>query len=60
MNPYFYNLSCSPFTPVDTPCELGERAVYSIDVRGPDDVQAGLEFATEHSIRLVVKNTGLE
>ncbi|KAF2258396.1 putative FAD-dependent isoamyl alcohol oxidase [Lojkania enalia] len=60
MNPYFYNITCSPFTSVDTPCELGNRAVYSINVSGPADVQAGLKFARKNNIRLVVKNTGLD
>jgi D-arabinose 1-dehydrogenase-like Zn-dependent alcohol dehydrogenase len=60
MNPYFYNLTCSPFTPKDQVCELGERAVYSINVSSAADVQAGLKFAREKNVRLVVKNTGLE
>lgn len=60
MNPYFSNLTCSPFTPVDTPCELGERAVYSINVSGPADVQAGFKFARKNNVRLVVKTTGLD
>ncbi len=60
MNPYFQNLSCSPFTPVSMPCELGDRAAYSINVSGPADVQAGLKFASENNIRLVIKSTGLE
>ena len=60
MNPYFQNLSCSPFTPMFWPCELGDRAVYSISVSGPADVQAGLEFASKNNIRLVIKSTGLE
>lgn len=53
MNPYFYNLTCSPFTSAEQPCELGERAVYSINVSTPADVQAGLEFVREHDVRLV-------
>ncbi|KAJ5103124.1 FAD-binding type 2 [Penicillium argentinense] len=60
LNPYFMNTSCSPFTSQSLPCELGNRAVYSINVTGPADVQAGLRFASDHNIRLVVKNTGLD
>ena len=60
MNPYFQNLSCSPFTPESSPCTLGDRAVYAINVSGPADVQAGLKFAVENNIRLVIKSTGLE
>ncbi|KAJ5493861.1 FAD-binding type 2 [Penicillium fimorum] len=60
MNAYFLNTSCSPFTPQSVPCELGNRAVYSIDVTGPADIQAGFKFASENNIRLVVKSTGLD
>jgi hypothetical protein len=59
-NPYWQNETCSPFTSPWVPCELGNRAVYSINVIGPADVQAGLEFATENNIRLVIRNTGIE
>ena len=60
MNPYFLNLSCSPFAPIHEPCELGTRAVYSIDVRSAADVKAGFEFANQNNIRIVIKSTGLE
>ncbi|KAJ5451873.1 FAD-binding type 2 [Penicillium cf. griseofulvum] len=60
MNAYFLNTSCSPFTPKSVPCELGNRAVYSINVTGPTDVQAGMKFASENNIRLVVKSTGID
>ena len=60
MNPYYQNVTCSPFTPIEQPCELGDRAVYSIDVRKVSDIQAGLKFAHQKNIRLVVKSTGIE
>ena len=60
MDPYFQNLTCSPFTPVNDTCMLGERAVYSIDVWTFADVQAGLSFAHEKNVRLVIKSTGIE
>ena len=60
MNPYFYNVTCSPFTSVDTPCTLGERPVYSVNVSGAADVQAALKFVQKNNVRLVIKNTGLE
>jgi hypothetical protein len=59
-NPYWQNDSCSPFTSPSAPCKLGNRPVYSINVTGPADVQAGLKFAIKHNIRLVVRNTGIE
>ncbi|KAH6974604.1 putative FAD-dependent isoamyl alcohol oxidase [Ilyonectria sp. MPI-CAGE-AT-0026] len=60
MNPYFQNLACSPFTPVSRPCELGDSAVYSVNVSGPADVQAGLKFAQQNNVRLVIKSTGID
>lgn len=60
MNPFFQNQSCDPFTPASTPCRLGNYASYSINVTGPDDVIAGIKFAQEKNIRLVVKTTGHE
>ncbi|KXX75975.1 Bifunctional solanapyrone synthase [Madurella mycetomatis] len=59
-NPYWQNDSCSPFTSPWAPCRLGNRAVYSINVTGPADVQAGLKFAAKNNIRLVIKNTGID
>ncbi|KAF4614409.1 hypothetical protein G7Y89_g15329 [Cudoniella acicularis] len=58
MNAYFQNQSCDPFTPTSQPCELGNYAVYSINVTGAQDVVAGLKFAQEKNIRLVIKTTG--
>lgn len=59
-NPFWQNQSCSPFTAPEMTCELGNRAVYSINVTGPADVQAGLRFAKENNVRLVIRNTGIE
>ncbi|KOS18154.1 6-hydroxy-D-nicotine oxidase [Escovopsis weberi] len=42
------------------PCELGERASYSINVTGASDVQAGLKFARDHNVRLVTRSTGID
>jgi hypothetical protein len=60
MNPYVQNYSCVPFTPSSQTCELGNYASYSINVTGADDVIAGIKFARENNIRLVIKNTGHE
>lgn len=60
MNAYYQNQSCDPFTAAEKPCELGNMAVYSIDVTTPDDVIAGIEFAKKHNIRIQVKNSGHE
>jgi hypothetical protein len=60
MNPYFQNQSCDPFTPANRTCELGNYVSYSINVTGPKDVVAGIQFAKTHNVRLVIKNTGHE
>lgn len=60
MNPYYQNQSCDPFTPADQACELGNYVSYSINVSGADDVIAGIRFAEDNNVRLVIKNTGHE
>lgn len=60
MAPYYQNQSCDPFTPVARTCELGNYAAYSIDVSSAEDVAAGLKFAKERNVRVVIKNTGHE
>lgn len=59
-NAYFQNQSCDPFTPASRPCLLGNYAAYSINVSNVDDVRAGIRFAEEKNIRLVIKSTGHE
>lgn len=58
MSTWFQNNSCTPFTDRSTPCDLGNYASYSIDVRSVEDIQAGLAFAQSRNVRLVVKNSG--
>ncbi|KAK4243385.1 hypothetical protein C7999DRAFT_18256 [Corynascus novoguineensis] len=55
---WFKNYTCSPFTPRSQPCELGNLVSYVIDVGSADDVRAGIDFARQHNLRLVIKNTG--
>ncbi|KAI0392954.1 hypothetical protein F5Y17DRAFT_467215 [Xylariaceae sp. FL0594] len=56
--PGWFQESCNPFSPTSQPCELGDYASYSINVTGASDVLAGIQFAKNHNIRLVIKNTG--
>lgn len=60
INPFFQNQSCDPFTPYSQKCDLGNYAVYSINVTGPEDVARGIQFAKTNNVRLVIKNTGHE
>jgi hypothetical protein len=41
-------------------CPLGNLVVYSINARGATDISAGILFARQYNIRLVIKNTGHE
>ncbi|RMY17320.1 hypothetical protein D0867_06115 [Hortaea werneckii] len=58
MAPFFANRSCDPFQAGELPCVVGTYIQYAIDVATVEHVQAGIKFASEHDIRLVVRNTG--
>ncbi|KAI7191553.1 FAD binding domain protein [Hortaea werneckii] len=58
MAPFFANCSCDPFQAGLLPCVVGTYVQYAIDVATAEHVQAGIKFAFEHNIRLVVRNTG--
>ncbi|KAL2827337.1 FAD-binding domain-containing protein [Aspergillus cavernicola] len=40
------------------PCELGNSPLYTIKATQAHDVAAGIKFAKENNVRLVIKNTG--
>ncbi|KAL8757325.1 MAG: hypothetical protein Q9199_002309 [Rusavskia elegans] len=58
MAPFFANQSCDPFLPQTSPCEIGNYINYAVNVTEPSDIVKGVAFATEHNIRLVIRNTG--
>ncbi|KAI1811397.1 hypothetical protein GGS20DRAFT_563066 [Poronia punctata] len=58
LSSYWKNYTCDPFGPSDAPCKLGNLPSYVIDVTGAADVQAGIKFAKDNNVRLVIKNTG--
>ena len=60
MSAYHQNASCDPYTPQSSPCLQGNYVEYAINVTTPEDAIAGVKFAEEKNIRLVVKNTGHE
>ncbi|CAG8428433.1 unnamed protein product [Penicillium salamii] len=39
-------------------CDLGSASVYSVNATKPADVAAGIKFAKDNNLRLVIKNTG--
>ncbi|TGO34211.1 hypothetical protein BHYA_0207g00090 [Botrytis hyacinthi] len=55
---YWLNDSCSPFSSINATCNLGNVALYAINVSSADNVIAGLKFATEDKVRITIRNTG--
>jgi hypothetical protein len=55
MAPPFVNQSCDPFLPRSADCVVGTYVTYSIKVDGPSDVTAGIKFASDNNIRLVIR-----
>lgn len=39
-------------------CDLGPAPVYTVNATKADDVAAGIKFAKDNNVRLVIKNTG--
>ncbi|KAI5798912.1 FAD binding domain-containing protein [Geopyxis carbonaria] len=58
MSPLFTNRTCLPTTDASVPCTLGYAPEYVLNVTSAADIQAGVNFARTHNLRLVVKNTG--
>lgn len=58
MAPLFANQSCDPFQPRAGSCKIGTYSQYTINVTCASDVAAGLKFAKDHNVRLVIHNTG--
>ena len=46
------------FAPSNGTCEQGRVPVVGVNATRPEDVQEAVKFASEHNLRLVVKNTG--
>lgn len=58
MAPFFANRSCDPFLPRSYQCVIGTYVQYAVNVSCAGDVAAGITFAQDRNIRLVVRNTG--
>lgn len=52
--------SCPPIaiSPQPRTCTLGAAPVYTINATEPEEVAAGIKFAQENHVRLVIRNTG--
>lgn len=58
MAPFFANRSCDPFTERSAGCVIGTYVQYTVNVSEAADVAAGIKFANDRNIRLVIRNTG--
>ncbi|KAJ4256112.1 hypothetical protein NW762_009188 [Fusarium torreyae] len=58
MAPWFANQSCDPFQPRSRPCELGNYVRYAVEATTKADVVNAINFARNHNIRFVIRNTG--
>ncbi|KAI4858535.1 FAD-binding domain-containing protein [Hypoxylon rubiginosum] len=54
----FTNNSCNPWVERDVPCTIGYDVAYTINATQISDLRHGLEFAKDHKIRLIIRNTG--
>ncbi|KIJ63201.1 hypothetical protein HYDPIDRAFT_93112 [Hydnomerulius pinastri MD-312] len=50
--------ACYSNTTLGIPCGQGSVPVIGVDARSPEDIQAAVNFAVNHNLKLVVKNTG--
>ncbi|KAK4099520.1 FAD-binding domain-containing protein [Parathielavia hyrcaniae] len=55
---YFTNDTCRPTTNPSDTCTLGYYPVLAIIAKTAGHIQAGINFARENNLRLVVRNTG--
>ena len=55
MSPPFVNSSCNPFAPRSADCVVGTYVSYSIRVEGASDISAGIKFANDNNIRLIIR-----
>lgn len=57
MAPYFVNQSCDPFLPRSADCVIGSYVQYSVNVADASDISAGIQFANDNNIRLIIRKS---
>ncbi|KAK5656752.1 hypothetical protein OQA88_4300 [Cercophora sp. LCS_1] len=55
---YFTNDTCRPTTNPSDTCTIGNYGVLYINAKTTAHIQAGINFARENNLRLVIRNTG--
>ncbi|KAF2266794.1 FAD/FMN-containing isoamyl alcohol oxidase-like protein MreA [Lojkania enalia] len=56
--PLYTNNTCLPTSDPNTPCTQGFYGTYVIMATKKEHIKAGVDFARENNIRLVIRNTG--
>ncbi|KAB5545730.1 hypothetical protein GE09DRAFT_217595 [Coniochaeta sp. 2T2.1] len=55
---YFSGDTCRPTTDPTEPCTLGNYPVYVVTAKKASHIEAGVLFAKQYGIRLIIRNTG--
>jgi hypothetical protein len=55
---YFTNDTCRPTANPSDTCTLGYYPVLYIDAKTTGHIQAGINFARQNNVRLIIRNTG--
>lgn len=55
---YFTNDTCRPTANANEPCTLGFYGIYVIEAKTREHIKAGVDFARENNLRLIIRNTG--
>jgi hypothetical protein len=58
MASFFANYSCDPFTPKESPCDIGTYVSYTVNATSASDYQKTIDFARRNNIRITIRNTG--
>lgn len=56
--PIYTNNTCLPSDDPSTPCTRGFYGQYVIVAKTKDQIKAGVDFARERNLRLIIRNTG--
>lgn len=55
---YFTNDTCRPTQNAAGSCTLGFYGLYTIEAKTKEHIKAGVDFARENNLRLIIRNTG--
>lgn len=56
--PFMSNNTCLPTKDPSTPCTRGFMGHYVVLATKKEHIKASVDFAREHNLRLIIRNTG--